>query len=206
MHFHSPLDFLLEADAGSHRSSLSSPSRLVAEAVVALGFSSFDGLARHVAALPFGRVVRSGDPLAVLREGRGTCSSKHQLLATVAQGCGRFEVMLTVGLYAMSEANTPGVGAVLAAASLDAIPEARCYLTIDHQRLDFTGGPRGRTSPFASLAAEYFLAPEVLADRKPQLHRQALAQWAGPHGLSEQSAWELREACIAALSRPADVR
>ncbi|MBK8767550.1 MAG: hypothetical protein IPM01_24235 [Burkholderiaceae bacterium] len=206
MHFHSPLDFSLEADAASHRGALASPSTLVAEAVVALGFSSFDGLGRHLAALPYGRVVRSGDPLAVLREGRGTGSSKHQLLATVAQGCEHFEVMLTVGLYAMSEANTPGVGAVLAAASVDAIPEARCYLTIDHQRIDFSGAPRGRASPFASLAAEYFLAPEVLAERKPQLHRQALAQWAPAHGLSEQAAWDLREACIAALCQPADGR
>jgi hypothetical protein len=38
------------------------------------------------------------------------------------------------------------------------------------------------------------------------LHRQALAQWAPPHGLSEQSAWELREACIAALCQHAEVR
>ena len=68
MHFHSPLDFSLEADAASHRGALASPSTLVAEAVLALGFSSFDGLGRHLAALPYGRVVRSGDPLAVLRE------------------------------------------------------------------------------------------------------------------------------------------
>lgn len=206
MHYHSPLDFSLEADAGSYRSALTSPSTVVGEAVRALGFSTFDGLARHVAALPYGRVVRAGDPLAVLHEGRGTCSSKHHLLATVAQGCGHFEVMLTVGIYAMCEANTPGVGAVLAAAALEAIPEAHCYLTIDHQRFDFTGVARGQASPFSSLAAEYFLAPEVLADRKVQLHRQALAQWAPAHGLSDQAAWSIREACIAALSQSAGAR
>ena len=206
MHFHSPLDFPLETEAGSYRSALANPSTVVGEAVRALGFSSFDGLARHVAALPYGRISRSGDPLAVLREGRGTCSSKHVLLATVAQGCGHFEVMLTVGIYEMCEANTPGVGAVLAAASLSAIPEAHCYLTIDHQRFDFTGLPRGERSRFSSLCAEYFLAPEALADRKLPLHRRALAQWAPAKGLSDQAAWAIREACIAALSQPASQR
>ncbi|MBP8307698.1 MAG: hypothetical protein KAY46_10565 [Burkholderiaceae bacterium] len=206
MHFHCPLDFALEPDGGSYRGALATPAALVAESVRALGFETFDRLVQHVGALPFGRVGRPGDPLAVLHEGRGTCSSKHLLLATVAQGCGRFDVMLTVGLHAMNESNTPGVGAVLAGASLEFIPEARCYLSIDHQRCDFTGGARGKVSPFASLSAEYFLSPEVLTERKQQLHRQALAPWARDRGLSDEQAWAVREACIAALARSSGER
>jgi hypothetical protein len=39
----------------------------------------------------------------------------------------RVEVQLTVGIYEISEENTPGVGTVLNAASLTSIPEAHCY-------------------------------------------------------------------------------
>ncbi|HPU53272.1 MAG TPA: hypothetical protein PK359_17060 [Burkholderiaceae bacterium] len=206
MHYHSPVDFSLEADAGSFRSALTSPSTIVVEAVRSMGHASFDALSRHVAALPYGRVSRADHPLAVLQEGRGTCSSKHLLLACVAQGCGHFEVMLTVGIYPMCEDNTPGVGAVLEARGLSAMPGAHCYLTIDHQRLDFTGRPRGRSSVFSALTSEYFLAPEGLAGRKLQLHKQAIALWASEHGLSEQAAWELREACVASLTQASAAR
>jgi hypothetical protein len=48
-------------------------------------------------------------------------SLSHQLLAAVAQDCGHSEVQLTVGIYEMSEENTPGVGTVLNANS-NAVP------------------------------------------------------------------------------------
>ena len=67
--------------------------------------------------------------------------------------CGRYptvghtEVKLMLGLYAMTEGNTPGVGAVLGAAGIAAIPEAHCYLMCRERRFDYTGLPSGGTSP-----------------------------------------------------------
>ena len=91
------------------------------DAVRSRGFESFEQLAEHIRKLPYGRTANADEPLAVLGQGRGTCSAKHQLLATVAQDCGHSEVQLTVGIYEMSEENTPGVGAVLSTASLKSI-------------------------------------------------------------------------------------
>lgn len=176
------------------------PGSPMGRAIEQMPYPSFEALAAHVRALPYARTSWPDDPLAVLREGRGTCSSKHQLLATVAQECGHPEVVLTVGVYEMTEANTPGVGAVLEAASYDCIPEAHCYLTVDHQRWDFTGLPRGKESPFQALIEEHFLLPAELQARKVSLHRQALGRWCGQRGLSPLDAWVVREACIAALS------
>ena len=198
MHFHDPLAFPLTAAPRWPGDAWADRAAAVFETVSALGFGTFGRLAEHVRALPLGPPTRPDDPLAVLHEGRGNGSAKHLLLATVAQGGGHFEVMLTVGLYAMSEVNTPGVGAVLDAASQTSIPATRCYLTIDHQRFDFTGDARGEASPFMALSAEYFLSPESLFDRTLQLHRQALAGWADTHGLSAQAAWALHDACSAA--------
>jgi hypothetical protein len=56
-------------------------------------------LAEHVRKLPYGRTANTEDPLAVLRQGRGTCSGKHEFLAAIAQDCGHSEVQLTVGTY-----------------------------------------------------------------------------------------------------------
>jgi hypothetical protein len=170
------------------------------EGVRSRGFESFEQLAEHVRNLPYGRTANTGEPLAVLRQGCGTCSAKHQLLAAVAQDSGHSEVQLIVGIYEMSEDNTPGVGAVLKAASLTSIPEAHCYLSIEGERFDFTGLPAGSSSPFAALLAEYTVSPSNLSQVKVKLHQEAIAAWASDHGISKEVAWATREACIAALA------
>jgi hypothetical protein len=170
-----------------------------------LGFISFEQLAEHVRLLPYARTVNSQDLFAVLREGRGTCSSKHRLLAAVAQDSGRYDVKLTIGIYEMCEENTPGVGGVLSAASVTSIPEAHCYLSVEGERLDFTGVAPGSLSPFTALIAESIVPPHDLIETKNRLHRQVLAAWANAHGSTVDWAWATREACIAALSTTAHV-
>jgi len=172
----------------------------LSDALLAEGFSSFGQLAEHVRSLPYARTASSTDPLAVLKQARGTCSAKHQLLAAVAHECGHTEVQLTVGIYQMCEQNTPGVGPVLRAASLPWIPEAHCYLAVDGERFDFTGLARGGSSPFDVLLSEHAVLPDELPQSKLRLHMQAIANWAPTAGLSTGSAWATREACIAALT------
>jgi len=187
VHFHDPLAFAI------------SPATVLGAQVCALGFSRFDILAAHVKALPFGHARRPGDSLATLREAQGTNSSKHHLLATVAQHCGHPEVVLTVGIYAMSGLNTPAIGAILEAASVSSIPQTHCYLTVDNQRLDLTGPSHVSVSPLRSLTAEFFLTPDKLAERRGPLQQQALVQWATHQGMSFEAAWALRQACLAVL-------
>jgi hypothetical protein len=109
-------------------------------------------------------------------------------------------VQLTVGIYEMSEENTPGVGTVLKAASLASIPEAHCYLSIEGERFDFTGLSAGRASPFAALLAEYTVSPMNLPRIKVELHKRAIGAWASDHAISKEAAWATREACISALA------
>lgn len=163
------------------------------------GIERFDALCAVVAAAPYGRVNDQNDPLAVLVENRGTCSTKHRLLAAVAQASDRPDIRLIVGIYRMSEANTPGVEAVLTAAGLPYILEAHCYLESENQRFDFTGLRAGSASVFSALVSEHNVPVESLAQEKAVLHRAALNAWAPGFGLSFEQAWSIREACIAAL-------
>ncbi|MDN3517515.1 hypothetical protein QWY84_07840 [Aquisalimonas lutea] len=164
------------------------------------GFDRFLALGEHVARLPYGRPACSNDVLTVLKEQRGTCSSKHRLLAAVAQECGHVEVELVVGLYAMCEQNTPGIGTVLEPAGFDYIPEAHCYLRLGGRRYDFTGLSSGSTSPFEALLSEHVVSTVHLADEKERIHRDAVQRWADSHAVSFADAWALREACIQALT------
>src|SRR6202521_1571879 len=131
---------------------------LLSQGICEFGITTFAQLVLRVSTIPYGRTT-SNSLLAILVENRGTCSSKHRLLAEVAQEFQHFEVSLVVGIYDMSEDNTPGVGVVLDAARLDSIPEAHCYLKVDESRFDFTGLRAGRQSPFQSLTKESVVLP-----------------------------------------------
>lgn len=172
----------------------------VSRAALDLGLSDLLDLAEYVRRLPYARPDDRDPPTAVLVEGRGTCSDKHRLIATAARECAHRGVELMVGIYMMGPANTPAVGQVLRAAGADAIPEAHCYLRVTGDRLDFTGLPGAAASPFDALLSEHTVPPETLAFTKRQLHENAMADWAGRHGMAFDHAWALREACIEALA------
>ncbi len=164
------------------------------------GFSEFLAVAEHIRTIPYGRPRKVADVLSVLKESRGTCSSKHRLLAALAHECGHIEVGLIVGVYEMTEDNTPGVGSIFSAASITSIPEAHCYLRLAGYRYDFTGLPLGLLSPFDSLLSEEAVLPEELPDKKIRLHHGAMVSWAIRHNLGLSQAWRIRESCVEALA------
>jgi hypothetical protein len=113
---------------------LISSSGELSDRVRAMGLTRFLAVAEYIRSLPYGR-VEGTLPSAVLDQGKGTCSSKHALLATVALEAGRDDIELTLGIFDMNERNTPGVGGVLARYGLAYVPEAHCYLRVNGQRL-----------------------------------------------------------------------
>jgi hypothetical protein len=181
------LDFLI-TDCGS-----------ISKEVLNFGFSSFLKLAEHVKKLPYNRPKDLADPVAVLRENCGTCSSKHRFLVALSHECKHREIELVIGVYEMCEDNTPGVGSVLVAASVDSIPEAHCYIRYKGRRYDFTGLPAGKLSYFSSLITEQSFLPKDLFETKTSLHQKIIAEWAEKHKMDFLRAWDLRESCIKAL-------
>src|SRR5579871_3387862 len=166
----------------------------------ALGLQRFSDLAEYVRLLPYGRVAGQRPAHAVLLEQRGTCSSKHALLATVSREAGRHDIDLMLGIFEMHERNTPGVGAVLLRYNLPCIPEAHCYLRVADRRLDYTGLPGGLESPFQSLLMEEPVDPTLVNLIKSQRHREFVQKWSTDRGLDPDRVWLAREECIAALA------
>ena len=166
-----------------------------------LGCAGYRESARHVHRLPYGRNSDRGDYRLVLAEGVGTCSTKHALLAAVAREQG-LAVSLTIGIYDMDQANTPGVGPVLAAHGLRSLPEAHCYLRYADSRIDVTRSGVEPEAPIERFHREWPIAPEEIGRHKLELHRDYLRDWlARPSSprLGLDQLWAIREACIAAL-------
>jgi hypothetical protein len=169
------------------------------------GITDFAAAARYVQLLPYGRTSSRDDVALVLTEGRGTCSTKHALLAALAGELG-LDVVLTLGIYEMSEANTPGVGPVLARHGLASIPEAHCYLVSDGRRIDVTRNVEG-AEPITAFLHEEPIRIDQIGAYKVELHRRVLVDWTSrdpeAQGRTLNELWAIREECIASLSEPA---
>jgi len=168
----------------------------------AIGIGDFGSAARHLLTLPYGRITDRNQFWLVLAEGHGTCTTKHATLAALAREQ-YLDVQLMLGIYEMSERNTPGVGVVLAKHGLACVPEAHCYLHYQGERIDITGVPAG-AEPIDCFLHEEAITVEQIGSYKIDVHRTFLRDWIArteaARGMSLEAVWQIREACIAALS------
>lgn len=181
------------------------PGGLVSTAFLSLAQADLRAAGRYVCELPYGRNTRPDDPLAVLNERRGTCSTKHALLRRLAIEQG-IDLVLMLGIYEMNERNTPGVGCVLQRHGLKALPEAHCYLRIGNKRIDVTRQRvRSDVEPISHFLHEEQIEPSQITIYKIGVHKTFLQQWVNERPslgeLSLASIWAIREECIAALSQ-----
>jgi hypothetical protein len=177
----------------------------VTEDFAALGVATIRSAGRYLQELPYGRTVDRADFRAVIAEGRGTCSTKHALMASLAAEQG-LPLQLTLGVYLMSEANTHGVGLVLDPYGLDAAPEAHCYLIYRGVRIDVTRATRDSAEPIGVFTFEEPIEPEQIGPYKLEVHKRAIRDWlendpSCPRRMSFEEVWAIREACIAALGQ-----
>lgn len=167
------------------------------------GARTYRGAAKIVYDLPYGRTSSRADLAAVLREGRGTCSSKHALLRQLASEQG-IAVKLMLGIYLMNERNTPGVGVVLTKYQLKEIPEAHCYIVYGDQRIDVTRAITTSVEPIDSFLHEEEISPPQVGEYKIAMHQDFVRRWLPTANLGADwdfdRLWRAREECIAALA------
>lgn len=170
---------------------------------LALGIADYRAAARFVNQLPYGRNADRANFRLVIPELRGTCSTKHALLAALALE-NQLPVHLTLGIYEMGERNTPGVGAVLSKHGLAFVPEAHCYLIYGGGRIDVTRDLASASEPIARFLHEETISPEQIGDYKVAMHQAWMRDWVAremPHR-EWTELWKIREECIAAISAP----
>jgi hypothetical protein len=166
-----------------------------------LGSTTFADAATYVRALPYRRNTDLSDRLCVLKEGRGTCSSKHVLLGRLAEEQ-EAAIDLMLGIYEMNAENTKGVGSVLRKRALQSVPEAHCYLRAGSDRWDFTR-PENPLLVQIRFLLEVALSPDEVVAKKIDIHRDFIAKWIKQPGkpkLKLDEIWTIREECIAALA------
>lgn len=164
---------------------------------------SFAHAARWVQELPYARNLNKLDPLAVLSDGHGTCSTKHALLKSLADENGQLDLQLIIGLFWMNARNTPAVKATLERHRLAHIPEAHCYLKYDGVIMDHTK-PGSSAADFAEdLIEELVISPDQITTFKVEHQRAFIADWLATSAhttLTLEQTWSIREQCIQDLA------
>lgn len=152
--------------------------------------------------IPYGRNSNRFDLSLVISENKGTCSSKHAYLKDFAEKNEIQNVKLLIGIYKMSETNTPKIGQVLSENNLDYIPEAHCYLKVNDEIIDATS----ITSDFDKIKNDILQEIEIesfqVADFKIDYHKAFLKKWIEEtnQNYTFDEIWDIREQCIQKLS------
>ncbi|AUC83641.1 hypothetical protein CW733_03715 [Lacinutrix sp. Bg11-31] len=164
--------------------------------------NDFLSLCNHIKKLPYGRTKNRSDYVSVLKENKGTCSTKHAFLKQVAIENNQDKVLLFIGIYKMNNSNTKGVGDVLQQNNLEYIPEAHTYLKINNTTLDITRSTTSGESFKNVLLVETEILPNDIGDFKIEFHKNYIKQWLLNDNLNHkfEDIWHIRELCIAALS------
>jgi hypothetical protein len=164
---------------------------------------SFRQASVFVKQLPYKRNTNKDDHVIVLKDGFGTCSTKHAILKRLAMENNKQELQLMLGIFQMNGNNTPQINALLKKYELPYIPEAHNYLKVNNQIIDCTFPDAPVTNFAANLCTEISIQPDQITDFKLIYHKNYLKTWLISntgirHSFNE--IWEIREECITKLS------
>lgn len=148
--------------------------------------------------LPYGRNSNRYDLSLVLKENRGTCSSKHAFLRKIAKLNHIDNVKLILGMYKMNHLNTPKIGNILQDHHLDFIPEAHCYLMINNEMFDVTTQNSDINNLKKYIIQEIEIEPEQVDIFKVEYHQSFIKDWLSNNKIdrSFDEIWDIREKCI----------
>lgn len=179
-----------------------SSSDSLTQQIQTLGIYTWDDLLLHVKNLPYGRNANREDFSLVLKENKGTCSSKHAFLKEVANKNKIPNIKLVIGIYKMNEINTK-IGSILSDNALDFIPEAHCYLKINNSRVDCTTSTSDFSRIEKDLLKEIDIEPFQVGQYKIDYHQDYTKKWLLNSNItiSFNQFWNIREQCISFLSQ-----
>jgi hypothetical protein len=147
----------------------------IAGTFVRLGITSFLEACRYVHELPYGYNSCRDDVMVLFRENAGTCTTKHAVIAALAQEI-ELAVHKQVGIYAMTEELVSGAGLLLSHFSLPFIPMAHCFLSYEGYRVDLTeGNANGKNRAIEDFLYVRQVEPNISERDEYLLYRQAVS-------------------------------
>jgi hypothetical protein len=142
-----------------------------------LGIITFKDACNYVHDIDYGSNTNYEDRMILFKENKGTCTSKHAVIAGLAQEL-NFPLFKHVCVYKFTEEITTGVNEILKQYEIPYVPMVHCFLVYENYRFDLTEGNRNgkktpinecihseKVDPFISRKDEYLLFKKVLKEK-----------------------------------------
>jgi hypothetical protein len=161
-------------------------SGIISDTFLKLGIGRFRAACRYVHELPYGYNSNREDLLILFKEKKGTCTTKHAVIATLAREL-RIPIEKHVGIYAMTEALVSGTDVLLKKHQLPYIPMIHCFLVYTdgptQHNLDLSEGNRnGKKGPIKVFLHSQQVEPNISAKDEYMLFRNAVQRIASNRG------------------------
>ncbi len=176
---------------------------LLSKQCLDLNLGDFESVLKHILHLPYGRNTDRSNYNLVLKEQKGTCSTKHAFLKQLAIENKQEPIKLILCIYKMNGLNTNGISSVLKKYDLKYIPEAHTYLKIENRVIDVTRNTVSEHTFEEAMLLEEQISPSQIADYKVLTHQNYLKNWIVSKKIKYnlEDIWKIREACITALNQ-----
>lgn len=146
----------------------------VSDEFLRIGIDSFAGACRYVHKLPYGYNSDRDDLMILFKQGMGTCTTKHAIIATLAQELS-LPIVKHIGIYEMTEEIVTGTEAILEDYDLPYVPMVHCYLSYEPFRVDLTeGNQNGKKRSIDRFLYTEGVTPALSAKDEYLLYRKAL--------------------------------
>ena len=147
---------------------------IVSRQFLQLGINRFIDACRYVHQLPYGYNSDRDDLLILFKERFGSCTTKHAVIASLAQESG-LSVEKHIGIYAMTEAIVDGTAAILDSLHLPYAPMVHCFLVYDTIRVDLTeGNHNGKNRPLDHFLHQEAVPANISAKEEYLRYRKAV--------------------------------
>ncbi len=112
--------------------------------------------------------------MILFKENKGTCTTKHAVIATLAQELD-LPIVKSVGIYAMTEEIVTGTDKILTKYRLPYVPMIHCFLVYGEYRVDLSeGNNNGKNRPIEDFLFTEQVEPNISAKDEYLLYRRAL--------------------------------
>ncbi len=147
---------------------------IVSAEFLRMGISNFIDACRYVHALPYGYNTDRDDPMILFNENKGTCSTKHAVVATLAEEL-NLSIVKIIGIYAMTEEIVTGTNEILEKYNLPYVPMIHCFLASGEYRVDLSeGNNNGKNRSIEDFLYSERVEPNISAKDEYLLYRKAL--------------------------------
>lgn len=150
------------------------PGGIISNTFLELEVGSFIKACAYVHQLPYGYNTDRDDLMSVFEDGKGTCTTKHAVIATLASEL-KLPIVKQIGIYAMTERLVTGAEAILERYGLPYLPMLHCFLSDGTHRIDLTqGNANGKNGPIDDFLYIAQVEPNISAKDEYLLYRSAL--------------------------------